>query len=196
MRLSKTAYYSDFIVYAAIVLLLAIRVWVEGQGPARLQWVGEFAIGMGAWTLLEYVLHRWVLHRAPIIAPMHEAHHRSPRDLLGTPTWVTLAMIWTIFFLPTWWVWSFTAASGLTGGVMMGFLWYGILHHVAHHGRPRLLATRLSGCVRRHLRHHSSKRPVNFGFTTALWDHVFGTADRTPQAVAQSSQRTPKTCRL
>ncbi len=178
MRLSKAAYYADFVIYAAIVLALTIHVWLRGQWPVRLQWLGEFAIGMGAWTLLEYVLHRWVLHRVPIIAPMHEAHHRSPRALLGTPTWLTLAMIWIIFFLPTWWGWSFTAASGLTGGVMMGFLWYGILHHVAHHGRPTRLATRLSGCVRRHLRHHYSKRPVNFGVSTAFWDHVFGTADR------------------
>lgn len=178
MRLSKTAYYGDFIVYSIIVLALALHVWLRNQWPVRLQWLGEFALGLAAWTLLEYVLHRWVLHRVPIIAPMHEAHHRSPRALLGTPTWLTLAVFWAVFFLPTWRGWSFVAASGLTAGVMMGFLWYGILHHVAHHGRPTLLATWLSGCVRRHLRHHGSKRPVNFGFTTPLWDHLFGTADR------------------
>jgi sterol desaturase/sphingolipid hydroxylase (fatty acid hydroxylase superfamily) len=27
----------------------------------------------------------------------------------------------------------------------------------------------------RHLRHHYSPRPGNFGVTTPLWDHVFGT---------------------
>jgi sterol desaturase/sphingolipid hydroxylase (fatty acid hydroxylase superfamily) len=161
MRLSKAAYYADFVIYAALVLALATHVWLRGQWPVRLQWLGEFAVGMGAWTLLEYVLHRWVLHRVPFIAPMHEAHHRSPRALLGTPTWVTLAMIWIIFFLPTWWGWSFTAASGLTGGVMMGFLWYGIWHHY-------------------------SRRPVNFGVTTALWDHVFGTANRAPQGIRRA----------
>lgn len=182
MRLSKTAYYADFVVYAAIVLILAIQVWLRGQWPERLEWLGDFAVGMGAWTAFEYVLHRWVLHRVPGIAPLHEAHHRSPRDLMGTPTWLTLALIWITFFLPAWWLWSFTAASGLTAGVMTGFLWYGILHHVAHHGRPTLLAIWLSGCIRRHLRHHYSKRPVNFGFTTALWDHLLGTADHRPRA--------------
>jgi sterol desaturase/sphingolipid hydroxylase (fatty acid hydroxylase superfamily) len=196
MRLSKTAYYGDFFIYAAIVLGLAIYVWLQGQWSVRLQWLGEFAVGMGAWTLLEYALHRWVLHRVPIIAPMHEAHHRSPRALLGTPTPVTLAMIWTLFFLPTWWHWSFNAASGLTAGVMVGYMWYGILHHVAHHGRPALLAAWASGQVRRHLRHHYSKRPVNFGFTTALWDHLFGTAERTAHAAGHGSGRSPMTSRL
>ena len=154
MRLSKTAYYGDFFIYAGIVLGLAIYVWLQGQWSARLQWLGEFVLGMGAWTLLEYALHRWVLHRVPIIAPMHDAHHRAPRALLGTPTPVTLAMIWILFFLPTWWYGSFNAASGLTAGVMVGYMWYGILHHIAHHGRPVLLATWASGHVRRHLRHH------------------------------------------
>jgi sterol desaturase/sphingolipid hydroxylase (fatty acid hydroxylase superfamily) len=178
MRLSRPAYYGDFAIYGAIVLALTLRIGLREPWPECAYWLGEFIVGVGAWTFLEYVLHRWVLHQVPLIAPMHAAHHRSPRELLGTPTWVTLVMIWSLFFLPTWWLWSFTAASGLTAGVMTGYLWYGILHHAAHHGRPRLLIKCLPGCLRRHLRHHSSKRPVNFGFTTSLWDHVFGTADR------------------
>ena len=184
MQLSKTAYYGDFVIYGATVLALAARVCLQGQASLRLQWLAEFAAGIGLWTLLEYVLHRWVFHRAPLIAPMHDAHHRSPRALLGTPTWLSLPLMWLVIFVPTWYFSSFTTASGLTAGVMAGFVWYGILHHAAHHGRPRLIATRLSPCVRRHARHHYSKRPVNFGVTIALWDHVFGTADRKPSPEA------------
>ncbi len=189
MRLSKTAYYADFYVYAAVVLALAIYVLLSGPWHLRLLWLGDFAIGAAVWTLLEYVLHRWVLHRVPLIAPLHDAHHRAPRELRGTPTWVTLAIIWIVFFLPAWSIWSVTVASGLTAGVMTGYWWYGILHHVSHHGRPALLAAWMSKCVRRHLRHHYAKRPVNFGFTTALWDHLFGTADRPARTVAQSFRR-------
>jgi sterol desaturase/sphingolipid hydroxylase (fatty acid hydroxylase superfamily) len=196
MRLSKTAYYSDFFIYGTIVLALVIPVWLRVPWSLRLQWLGAFAIGTSTWTLLEYVLHRWVLHRVPFIAPMHAAHHRAPRELLGTPTWLSLALIWSIFFLPAWREWSFTAASGMTAGVMTGFLWYGILHHATHHGRPRLLATRLAGRVRRHMRHHVSKRPVNFGVTTAIWDYVFGTAEPTSRAGAQSERRSAMTSRL
>ena len=58
MRLSKTAYYADFIVYAAIVVVLAIHVLAARAVVWRLRWLGGFALGMGAWTLLEYLLHR------------------------------------------------------------------------------------------------------------------------------------------
>lgn len=196
MRLSKTAYYADFFIYGTIVLSLATYVCLQGQWLVRLQWLGEFALGMITWTLLEYVLHRWVLHRVPFIAPMHDAHHRAPRELLGTPTWLSLSVMGLVFFLPIWREWSFIAASGVTAGIMMGFLWYGVTHHASHHGRPKLLATRLSGCMRRHLRHHYSKRAVNFGFTTAFWDHVFGTAERTSGAIARRPPRSPVTSRL
>lgn len=195
MRLSKTTYYGDFFIYAAIILALAITVWMQQRWPLRLQWLGEFAIGMSIWTFLEYVLHRWVLHRVPYIAPMHDAHHRAPRDLLGTPTWLSVPLIWLIFFFPLWREGSFAAASGLTAGVMTGFFWYGVLHHAAHHGRPRLLATWFSNCTRRHARHHYSKRSVNFGVTTAVWDHLFGTAEGTSRAVTPSPRRFQVTSR-
>jgi sterol desaturase/sphingolipid hydroxylase (fatty acid hydroxylase superfamily) len=191
MRLSKTAYYADFLLYAAIVLALAAYICVAGSWPMRRLWLEDFAIGAVAWTLLEYVLHRWVLHCVPLIAPLHDAHHQAPRELRGTPTWLTLAIIWALFFVPAWRIWSVTVASGLTAGVMTGYWWYGMLHHVSHHGRPTLLAAWTSGCVRRHLRHHYAKRPVNFGFTTAFWDHLFGTADRPSRAMARVFRRPP-----
>ena len=177
MHLSKAAYYADFVIYAVVVLALALQAGVQWQWPERLQWLGAFGIGAAVWTLLEYVLHRWVLHRAPLISPLHDAHHRSPLALIGSPTWLTLAIIWGAFFLPLWHSWSFVVASGLTAGVMMGFLWYGILHHVVHHDRPASLARRLRHCKRRHLRHHASRQAVNFGVSTSLWDHLLGTEE-------------------
>ena len=185
MELSRTAYYGDFAIYAVIVLALALQATVQSQWTGRLEWLGVFAVGMAVWTLLEYVLHRWVMHRAPIIAPLHDAHHRAPSALLGTPTWLTLSIIWGVFFLPVWRGWSLAVASGLTAGVMMGYLWYGILHHAVHHDRPRLLAAWLADCRHRHLRHHASRQGVNFGVTTSLWDHLFGTAERTPDRKLQ-----------
>ena len=184
MHLSKTAYYADFAIYALMVVWLAILASLTPGWPQRLLWLAMFATGLALWTLLEYLLHRWVLHRVPLIAPLHTEHHRAPRALVGTPTWLSLAIIWGAFFLPLWRVGSFIIASGLTAGVMGAFLWYGVVHHVIHHGRPRALAAWLSDSKRRHLRHHFSSRPVNFGVTTALWDHLFGTADQPARAGA------------
>ncbi len=180
MQSSRTAYYADFVIYAVVVLALALQATAHSQWNGRLEWLSAFAAGMAVWTLLEYALHRWVMHGVPIIARLHEEHHRAPRALLATPTWLTLAVFWCVFFLPAWLGGSLVVASGLTAGVMMGYLWYGILHHATHHDRPRLLVVWLQNCKHRHLRHHASRQGVNFGVTTSLWDHLFGTAERRP----------------
>jgi sterol desaturase/sphingolipid hydroxylase (fatty acid hydroxylase superfamily) len=54
------------------------------------------------WTLLEYLLHRFVLHRIPTFARMHAVHHASPRAFVGTPTWVSLLTLWIAIFVPAW----------------------------------------------------------------------------------------------
>jgi sterol desaturase/sphingolipid hydroxylase (fatty acid hydroxylase superfamily) len=175
MRLSRTAYYADFAIYAATVILLTAGTAVGSTWTQRLHWLAAFAVGAATWTLLEYLLHCFVLHGRSIFAPLHAVHHEAPRAFVGTPTWISLGVFWLVFFAPTWaWV-SFNAASGLTAGLMSGFLWYGIVHHAIHYRRPRLLAVRLPAAARRHMYHHYSKQPGNFGVTIAFWDHVFGT---------------------
>jgi sterol desaturase/sphingolipid hydroxylase (fatty acid hydroxylase superfamily) len=175
MQLTKTAYYADFVFYAAAIAVLLAIAAAGANWAQRLQWFCSFAAGGGAWTLLEYLLHRFVLHRMPPFSAMHAVHHASPRALVATPTWITLAALWLVFFVPAWWWYSFNVASGVIAGVMAGFLWYGILHHAIHHGRPRRLASLVPICARRHARHHCSGHSGNFGVTTAFWDRLLGT---------------------
>lgn len=177
MLLSRTAYYADFVVYAAVIGALLVIATLEPDWQARLLWLEAFAGGIVGWSLLEYLLHRFALHRVPILAGMHAVHHASPRAFVGTPTWLSIATLWSAIFVPLRAFYSFNLASGVIAGVMMGFLWYGILHHAIHHRRPRFLAARLKASIRRHLRHHHSQLPLNFGVTTPAWDYVFGTAE-------------------
>jgi sterol desaturase/sphingolipid hydroxylase (fatty acid hydroxylase superfamily) len=190
MRLSKTAYYADFAVYAlGLCALIALAV-LSTSWTQRLHWLAAFTAAAASWTLLEYLLHCFVLHRLSIFASMHAVHHASPRAYVGTPTWVSLGIIWLVFFVPAWLGVSFNVASGLTAGVMMGFLWYGIVHHVIHYRRPRLLAAWLPATTQRHLRHHHSAQPGNFGVTIPLWDYVFGTViDARPVGRTAASTR-------
>jgi len=187
MQLTKTAYYADFVIYAAVIGLLTTIAAVSADWPQRLQWLMALATGGAAWTLLEYLLHRIVLHKVSMFAEMHAVHHASPRAFIGTPTWLTLAVLWTVFFLPVWLWLSFDIASGLIAGVMAGFLWYGILHHAIHHGRPRFLASLTPVCAFRHGRHHHSGKSGNFGVTTPFWDRVFGTVIDVRRTGAASS---------
>jgi len=175
MRLTKTAYYADFAIYPALLGgIAAVALWLDSP-PQRGIWAATFLTGAAAWTLIEYLLHRFVLHQIKVFAALHELHHDAPRAYVGTPTWLSLGAIATLVFLPVLLAGSLNVASAAGAGVMAGFFWYGLVHHAIHHRRPRLLATRLLLTGRRHFVHHYSKQPGNFGVTTALWDWVFGT---------------------
>ena len=59
---SKRAYRTDFALYGAAVVALAVVVLTIGHGANRLE-TGGFAVGgLLGWTAVEYALHRFVLH--------------------------------------------------------------------------------------------------------------------------------------
>jgi sterol desaturase/sphingolipid hydroxylase (fatty acid hydroxylase superfamily) len=187
MRLSKTGYYADFVIYATIVTTTTIVTAWRNSAYEMSLWLLTAAVGTVSWTLFEYILHRFVLHQIEPFAAMHDAHHQAPQAYVGTPTWLSLGVILGVVFLPAWALGSFNTASGLAVGVMAGFFWYGVVHHAIHYRRPRPIATRLIMASRRHAQHHYSAQSGNFGVTTSFWDHAFGTTlsvagDRTVQA--------------
>lgn len=175
MQLSKLSYYSDFVVYPVVIGALAAVALPHAGERLDAHWAGAFLAGIGAWTLLEYLLHRIVLHEIAYFVPMHALHHGAPRAYVGTPTWLSLAVLCGVVLLPTWRFGGFTLASALTAGLMLGYLWYGLLHHLIHHCRGDALPFYLKGLRSRHLRHHYSPKSGNFGVTSPLWDHAFGT---------------------
>ena len=174
MRLTRSGYYADFVVYPlAILALLAFDL--SQIGVFRYSALaGYVLLGVAIWTLFEYVLHRHVLHRVPILHDMHEVHHADPAALVGTPSWLSLLLFLAGSLLPAWWGLGVERAGALTAGMMFGYLCYVGVHHVTHHWRlePGTLLYRLK---HRHARHHYSKTPGNFGVTSPIWDIVFGT---------------------
>jgi sterol desaturase/sphingolipid hydroxylase (fatty acid hydroxylase superfamily) len=175
MRLSKTGYYADFVIYATIVTTATLVTAWRSTAYETAIWLLIAAVGAVLWTLIEYILHRFVLHQIRVFAAMHDVHHEAPLAFVGTPTWLSLSVIMGFVFLPAWALGSFNTASALAAGVMTGFFWYGLVHHAIHYRKPRMLATRLLLASRRHAQHHYGRQPGNFGVTTSLWDHVFGT---------------------
>jgi len=125
--------------------------------------------------LIEYLLHRALFHHAPILARIHELHHNSPQDLIGTPAWVSALIGLILVAGPLCVVLGFDLGIAATTGLATGYLWYVFVHYATHHWRPRrnsyLYRARL-----RHARHHHLSHSGNFGVTTSAWDHVFGTA--------------------
>jgi sterol desaturase/sphingolipid hydroxylase (fatty acid hydroxylase superfamily) len=170
----KIGYFADFILYTMLLLAL-VALTPRGSQSDRLIWLGAAIAGAGSWTLVEYLMHRFVFHRMPLIADLHHAHHAEPRAYLSTPTWLSFLVLGGVFFLPIWRLFTLNIAFGALSGLIFGWLWYGVVHHVIHHRRPRRLAIALKAASHRHLRHHSDHGSGNFGVTTQLWDYVFGT---------------------
>lgn len=187
MQLSKASYYSDFVIYPVVVIGLVGVAGAHATWMTARECLSGCIAGAVLWTLLEYGLHRIALHHMPLFSPMHALHHNAPLDYIGTPSWVSVTVWLGVVLLPVWVFAGFAVASGLTAGVMLGYWWYGIVHHMIHHrtdqSSPGYFVQRRAW----HMRHHYSPRRGNFGVTTTLWDHVFGTAIGTPNRAAMSS---------
>ena len=176
MRLSKTGYYADFVCFPLLLLAMVMVTVASTTSWLWIDWSLAFFIGVASWTLLEYVLHRVVFHHAWPFRPMHALHHASPTAMIGTPIWITIPIMGIGIFLPLWREIGFNLASGLITGLMLGYLWYVVVHHAVHHWRARP-GTYLDGAKRRHAQHHHlTVQPCNFGVTTAFWDRLFRTS--------------------
>lgn len=183
MRLGSAAYYLDFILYPLMIAGLAAFASWRASPLEIATALGAFALGLGIWSLVEYILHRFVLHRLPYVREMHDSHHDDQKALIGAPTWLSLAVFACLVYLPL----QLAApllAGGLTAGLMAGYVWYFSVHHVIHHGGfgHGAYAARLK---RRHMLHHHFDDAGNFGVTSGVWDRLLGTdieVPRTPRA--------------
>jgi len=182
MKMGKLGYFSEFLLFPPLVLVAALLAFRSSTPPQPLIWAIVFIAGLIAWTLIEYMLHRVLFHHAPVLSQIHDRHHHSPHDLIGTPAWASAVVGLVAVAAPCWVALGFDLGTAATAGLVTGYLWYVFVHYATHHWQPRrgsyLYRARL-----RHARHHHLSHSGNFGVTTALWDYVFGTAleRRAPQ---------------
>lgn len=140
MRQNRIVYYADFAVYPVLigVMLLAIA---DRASSAERELALAFALG-GAflWALLEYLSHRFALRADTRMAGPHDQHPAGPRAWIGTPTWLSVAAIAFIALLPASLGVPLIVTLSLAAGLMMGFLWYGVILSAIRDGGPQLLA--------------------------------------------------------
>jgi sterol desaturase/sphingolipid hydroxylase (fatty acid hydroxylase superfamily) len=143
--------------------------------------LGLFALGLFIWTLLEYVLHRFVFHMPAHDEAgrfrrfmLHWYHHEFPNDslrLLAPPmmSWSVGPVLWLVFRL----VFGARSVWPVFAGAALGYLAYDYIHYYTHHARPK---TAVGKFLRNyHLQHHHEKIESRFGVSSPLWDLVFGT---------------------
>lgn len=175
MRMSKLAYFAEFLVFPPLILIFTILAFERAVPPRPASWASVYFAGLAAWTLIEYLLHRFVFHHAPLLARLHENHHQNPEDLIGTPAWVSVSLSVVAVALPCWAVLGLDLATAATAGMATGYLYYVFIHHAIHHWQPRP-GSYLYRVRRRHALHHHFNDAGNFGVSTGFWDYVFGTA--------------------
>lgn len=136
-----------------------------------------FLLGAAGWTLLEYVLHRFVFHASSAKGPGAKEHrqHHAQVDYFA-PWWqkalAAIAAIAILFPLL-----SLLAGAQPGGACTLGFiamyLLYEVLHRRAHTRPPRGRYGRWRR--KNHFAHHFVDPRLAQGVTTPLWDIVFGT---------------------
>ena len=173
MRLSKLGYYADFFISLLLIVVSAgvatFDTWSNGA-----KWLLCVGLGGAAWTLIEYMIHRWIYHQVPYFRGLHEAHHAEPGADIGAPPMIGVVLILTVIYAPVTTT-SFVIASGLTTGVLAGYSAYMLVHHADHHWTPTPTSW-LFRARHQHALHHHHSNLCNFGITTLFWDRVFGTA--------------------
>jgi sterol desaturase/sphingolipid hydroxylase (fatty acid hydroxylase superfamily) len=125
---------------------------------------------MGAWTFLEYLVHRFGLHRYFLGRRLHQLHHDHPSDpdaersslsspLIAFPMGVILIGAAGV-----------QDGSGIFAGLLLGYLIFITIHFDVHRS-PIEPYSWLYPAKMRHLTHHRLEI-CNYGVTTGFWDVV------------------------
>jgi sterol desaturase/sphingolipid hydroxylase (fatty acid hydroxylase superfamily) len=166
-----------FAVTWAIILPLA--AWAGWGTVAPLAGLGLFLAGLFAWSLCEYVLHRYLFHwelDVPAVKwfvfLIHGNHHDNPNDPLRDmmPLSVSLpvsALVWSTCVMTLG-----LAGSWVFLGWITGYVIYDLVHYACHQWPMR---GKIGAALKRHhMRHHYVDGRGNFGISAIFWDRVFG----------------------
>lgn len=179
LETGAAAHRADFWAYGTAVALLGLVLLVAAPHAMWLQLAGFIVAGTVSWSLVEYGLHRLVLHRLQPFRRWHGEHHRRPKALIGTPTALSATLFATFVLAPAWALAGAWLACAFTLGMLAGYLAYVMTHDATHHVAPPGLAGSAWLRERRrwHARHHlPGEAPACYGVTSGFWDRVFGTA--------------------
>jgi dihydroceramide fatty acyl 2-hydroxylase len=177
-RLSRTHPAAPFLFWLPALCWPALRAVQSGLGALTLTLLAT--AGVLLWSLLEYVIHRFIFHHAGtrpwqrrLHFLVHGVHHEYPRDAdrLVMPLGVSIPA-GVAFYL------GLRAALGPAGdpvfvGLVLGYLAYDGMHYAIHHFPMR---SRWARRVKRHhMIHHHAEEGARWGVSSPLWDWVFGT---------------------
>jgi sterol desaturase/sphingolipid hydroxylase (fatty acid hydroxylase superfamily) len=179
-RFSRIHPATPFVAWVPVIAVILARSVLRHD----LAWWGippVFFAGALAWTLAEYILHRWVFHWIDDTAAgrrihflLHGVHHDFPsdRDRLVMPLGfsIPLGILFYAFYVG---VFGARMGEPFYAGFVLGYLMYDGSHYAIHHFR---MHSRLGRLIKKHhMLHHHADHDGGFGVSSPLWDHVFRT---------------------
>lgn len=166
----------------AIIGLILTGLYVIDLNP--ILFIGLFVNGILLWTLIEYLLHRFIFHwivdakwskRFHFV--IHGAHHSYPSDedrllMPPAPGFIIAGSLFGMYYLLFWLIGVPHFTFGFFPGMFFGYLMYSFLHRATHLSNP---PKRFAHLWHHHQLHHYKYPDKAYGVSTFFWDRVFGT---------------------
>ncbi len=168
---------SIFVLYSISLLVYSIY---SVQTLTATQTGLFFFIGLLAFTLVEYVMHRFLFHigtstkkREKFQYTLHGVHHEYPKDKerLAMPPVMSITISTGLLFLFK--LFMGPKVFAFLPGFLVGYAGYLVMHYVQHMFKaPKGF---FNSWWANHAVHHYKDQTKAYGVTSPFWDHVFGT---------------------
>jgi 4-hydroxysphinganine ceramide fatty acyl 2-hydroxylase len=174
---------TPFIVPVAFFYLLSfVCLWVAFRNPdiAFLGNLWMFPVGMIAFSLVEYLIHRYLFHfrtasvrQEKIQYSIHGIHHEYPRDKDRLVMPIVLSLLLSFLFYLLFRI--LFGASGILffAGFIAGYSTYLTIHYAVHAMKPP--RNFLKYWWKHHSLHHYASVDTAYSVSFPLWDYLFGT---------------------
>lgn len=168
-----------------IATLLILAGWFIYLGTVRAtlvlsQYLVYIFVGVIAFTLFEYLMHRFLYHMIPtsrvkgkIQYNIHGVHHEFPNDKsrMAMPPIVIFVFGFVLLYAFRFLMGDVTYA--FTPGFMIGYAGYLTVHYIVHAFQPPKNFFKMLWI--NHSIHHYKDPNTAFGVSSPLWDYVFRT---------------------
>lgn len=194
-KLTRTSFLVPVSLYYIIaVACIAYAAFYTEQQLIRLLYL--FPLGMITFTLVEYLIHRFIFHFEPenkkqekLKYNIHGVHHEFPKDKdrLAMPPVISLLVAMVFFFL-------FYALMGQTvwlffSGFSAGYSTYLVIHYAVHRYRPP--ANFLKYLWKHHSLHHYKSDEAAFSVSLPIWDILFKTMPVVSSKKEEAAEKLP-----
>jgi sterol desaturase/sphingolipid hydroxylase (fatty acid hydroxylase superfamily) len=177
---TRLHYAVPFVVYMPVITFFAWRAIVLKE-VSWYHFVWLLSLMTVFWSWLEYVLHKYVLHRnkygimnLEMANLIHDAHHDYPNDdyRLVVHLWASVPGAF-FFYGVCWLIFGNHLADAAFACIVTYYLVYEFAHISAHKINSK--NPLLQKIKKHHLKHHFQDKNRGFGFTSPAWDKLWDT---------------------